>query len=190
LEVAVDAMKSALERLEGTTSAPIIDETSSDEDATAIERSESVMDYRHADSLFHIPLVKASGNPFLFKYVEEVRTEFFMPLDVLYRLGGTRQEAPAEHEAILSAVRDQNKDKAAEKMREHIESTRSTLIWLLGERNTAAPYADLADVHPANPRGSMEGGPDPTDTTGGLRILAAVVLRVLPPLIPVVARMK
>ena len=166
LEEAVDAMKSALERLERITSATTIGETFSNEDATAIKRSESVMDYRHADSLFHIPLVKVSGNPLLFKYVEEVRTEFFMPLDILYRLGGTRQKAPTEHEAILSAVRDQNKDKAAEKMREHLESTRSTLTLLL-DPNGTAPYTDPADVYPTNTSGNT-GGATNTGSSGTL----------------------
>ena len=91
---------------------------------------QAAVEFRRQDSIFHLTIAGIPGNPYLFRTVEWLRTEFFTPLDLLYR-SRNRQDSAGEHAAILAAIREQNPDAAAEAMQRHIESTRLVMDRLL-----------------------------------------------------------
>lgn len=85
--------------------------------------------FRALDSEFHLLLAEASGNPFLFRAVEDARTEMFLPIGKVFkRLEDTANE---HHEAIFSAVQSKDPDRAAEAMRQHILTSRESLEALM-----------------------------------------------------------
>jgi DNA-binding GntR family transcriptional regulator len=67
-----------------------------------------------------------SRNPYLFRTVEWLRSEFFTPLDLILRICNV-QDSAGEHHAILDAIRDHDGRAAEAAMRRHLESTRHAL---------------------------------------------------------------
>ena len=100
----LEAMQSAVERLEGATTPRA---------------------YRLADVAFHAAIAIASGNARLAAAVERARGELFEPADELWKHG--RIESLADHRHILDAIRAKAAPAAAAAMAEHIERTRLEL---------------------------------------------------------------
>jgi GntR family transcriptional regulator, transcriptional repressor for pyruvate dehydrogenase complex len=131
LDKSVTNMKRAAATLQEATIA-ITDATFPAEKEVQNQSEDAAMVHRRQDYTFHLAIATATGNPYLLETIERLRTEFFTPTDVLYRLcGGNPRDAAGEHEAILSAIRDKEEKKAAKEMREHLLSTKNTLLLLL-----------------------------------------------------------
>jgi DNA-binding FadR family transcriptional regulator len=101
----------------------------SDEDAEAA-RQAAVGEFRRQDSIFHLTIAAAPANPYLFRTVEWLRSEFFAPLDLIQRRRNM-QDSAGEHRAILDAVRRGDALSAEAAMQRHLESTKSSLDELL-----------------------------------------------------------
>ncbi len=91
---------------------------------------QAAIEFRRQDSIFHLTIASIPSNPYLFRTVEWLRTEFFTPLDLLYR-SRNWQDSVGEHAAVLAAIRDRDPDAAAGAMQHHIESTREAMDRLL-----------------------------------------------------------
>jgi GntR family transcriptional regulator, transcriptional repressor for pyruvate dehydrogenase complex len=94
----------------------------------------AAMEFRRQDSVFHLTIAAIPANPYLFRTVEWLRTEFFTPLDLLHRNRNV-QDSAGEHGEILAAIRERDGGTAAEAMMRHIESTRLAMDGLLGARD-------------------------------------------------------
>ena len=129
LEQTIPAMAAASRTLEEVASA--IDGAAPDEVEAARPRGErAAIEFRRQDSIFHLTIAAIPANRYLFRTVEWLRTEFFTPVDLLYR-SRNRQDSAGEHTGILAAVRDRDEERASRRMREHIASTRRALDALL-----------------------------------------------------------
>lgn len=85
--------------------------------------------FRALDSEFHLLLAEASGNPFIFRAVEDARAEMFLPIGKVFkRLEDTANE---HHEAIFSAIQDKDSNRASEAMYQHITTSRESLETLM-----------------------------------------------------------
>jgi len=101
----------------------------SEEDAEAA-RQAAVAEFRRQDSVFHLTIAAIPANPYLFRTVEWLRSEFFMPLDLLHR-SRNMQDSVGEHRAILDAIRRGDGRTAQAAMQRHLESTKLSLDELL-----------------------------------------------------------
>ncbi len=93
-------------------------------------------EFRHQDSTFHLTIAAIPANPYLYRTVEWLRSEFFTPLDLIQRSRTMQQDSVGEHRAILEAIRDRDAGAATQAMCAHIESTRLALYRLLGRYRT------------------------------------------------------
>jgi DNA-binding FadR family transcriptional regulator len=116
--VAMDAASRSLEVPHG-----------SDEEEEAA-RQAVVSEFRRQDSIFHLTIAAAPANPYLYRTVEWLRSEFFAPLDLIQHRRNMLDSA-GQHRAILDAVRQGDGPSAEAAMRRHLESTRLSLDELL-----------------------------------------------------------
>jgi DNA-binding FadR family transcriptional regulator len=93
-------------------------------------RQAAVGEFRRQDSVFHLTIAAIPANPYLFRTVEWLRSEFFTPLDLLHR-SRNMQDSVGEHRAILDAIRRGDGRTAEAAMRRHLESTKLSLDELL-----------------------------------------------------------
>jgi DNA-binding GntR family transcriptional regulator len=102
----------------------------------------------------------------LVETIERLRTEYFAPLDVLYRsyrLSDRSEEEDVHHAAvnqhanILKAIEAKDGRQAAARMWGHIEATKRALGRLLGEEGITTPatraYAQLVGDGQQQPTG-------------------------------------
>jgi DNA-binding FadR family transcriptional regulator len=101
----------------------------SDEDEEAA-RLAVVGEFRRQDSVFHLTIAAIPANPYLYRTVEWLRSEFFAPLDLIQRWRNMEDSA-GEHRAILDGIRRGDGPSAEAAMRRHLESTRLSLDELL-----------------------------------------------------------
>jgi DNA-binding GntR family transcriptional regulator len=85
-----------------------------------------VGEFRRQDSIFHLTIAAIPANPYLYRTVEWLRSEFFTPLDLIMR-ARNMQDSTGEHRAILDAVRERDGASAEAAMQRHLESTRRSL---------------------------------------------------------------
>ena len=93
----------------------------------------ALREFRRQDSIFHLTIAAIPGNPYLYRTIEWLRTEFFTPLDLIQR-SRKMQDSVGEHRAILTAIRDRDGEAAGQAVCRHIESTRQALHRLLERR--------------------------------------------------------
>jgi DNA-binding FadR family transcriptional regulator len=87
------------------------------------------------DSLFHITIAQASGNPVFGKVIEEIRDALARQSAFLNRLGGRRAQSNVEHRAIVTAIADGSEDAAVEAMTAHLTHVEATLTSIVnGDR--------------------------------------------------------
>ncbi len=79
------------------------------------------------DSLFHITIAQASGNPVFGKVIEEIRDALARQSAFLNQLGGRRAQSNAEHRAIVTAIERGSEDQAVEAMTAHLTHVEATL---------------------------------------------------------------
>jgi DNA-binding GntR family transcriptional regulator len=77
---------------------------------------------------FHVALAGLSRNVFLADAVEGALTRLSRTRWLEVRSGASREQARAEHLAILAAVRDRDADRATTLVREHARGTRDRLL--------------------------------------------------------------
>jgi DNA-binding FadR family transcriptional regulator len=98
----------------------------------SVHQTEHIAPFNAADAEFHIRIAEASQNSFLIKAVEEIRTAMFLPVGAIFdRL---REDANAQHDVILAAIRDRDGGLASLQMRQHIEATESQMREFLNAR--------------------------------------------------------
>lgn len=81
------------------------------------------------DSEFHIAIAQSSANPYMLEAVEHSRAAMFLPVGKVFRQ--LEDRANDHHRAIFQAIVDQKAELAAQRMKMHIEATRSSLYNLL-----------------------------------------------------------
>jgi GntR family transcriptional repressor for pyruvate dehydrogenase complex len=124
-----------LEALEETMVAMVaagraLDERHASGAATEDDWQGALTEFRHQDSIFHLTLAAIPANPYLYRTIEWLRSEFFLPLDMIQR-SRRMQDSVGEHGAVLAAVRDRDSQAAIEAMCKHIDSTKQALRRLM-----------------------------------------------------------
>jgi DNA-binding FadR family transcriptional regulator len=79
------------------------------------------------DSLFHITIAQASGNPVFGKVIEEIRDALARQSAFLNQLGGRRAQSNAEHREIVTAIESGSEKDAVEAMTAHLTHVEATL---------------------------------------------------------------
>ena len=80
-----------------------------------------------ADMDVHRSIARAARSPRLERAMMDARGELFIPVD-LARLEDRPQQVHDSHNAILEAIRDRDRERAAEEMRRHIELVRKLIV--------------------------------------------------------------
>jgi DNA-binding FadR family transcriptional regulator len=88
------------------------------------------------DSLFHITLAQASGNPVFGKVIEEIRDALAKQSSFLNQLGDRRERSDNEHRRILSAIADGSEQAAVAAMSEHLDHVESALSTIVRQTRT------------------------------------------------------
>lgn len=81
------------------------------------------------DSEFHLTIAEASMNPHLLAAVEQSRAAMFLPVGKVFNR--LEDRANDHHQGIYQAIESQNSDLASQRMKMHIEATRSSLYNLM-----------------------------------------------------------
>ncbi|MFJ2744173.1 FadR/GntR family transcriptional regulator [Streptomyces sp. NPDC087440] len=79
------------------------------------------------DSLFHVAVAGASGNPVFQKVIEEIRDALARQSSFLNRLGDRRRESEAEHRALVEAIVEGSEGAAVHAMAAHLERVETAL---------------------------------------------------------------
>jgi len=89
------------------------------------------------DTLFHITIAQASGNPVFRKVIEEIRDALSRQSAFLNELVGDRREqSNREHHAIVDAIAKRSAETAVETMTAHLEHVESTLTTIVRPDHT------------------------------------------------------
>lgn len=81
------------------------------------------------DSDFHLVIAEASMNHYLLEAVEQSRAAMFLPVGKVF--SRLEDRANDHHQGIYEAIENQNAELAAQRMKMHIEATRSSLYNLM-----------------------------------------------------------
>lgn len=81
------------------------------------------------DSEFHVTIAEASMNHYLLEAVERSRAAMFLPVGKVF--GRLEDTANDHHQGIYRAIESQDSELAAQRMKMHIEATRSSLYNLM-----------------------------------------------------------
>jgi len=79
------------------------------------------------DSLFHITIAQASGNPVFGKVIEEIRDALARQSSFLNQLGDRRHQSNIEHRAIVTAIESRVESAAITAMTAHLQHVEATL---------------------------------------------------------------
>ncbi|WP_410572044.1 FadR/GntR family transcriptional regulator [Amycolatopsis sp. cmx-4-61] len=79
------------------------------------------------DSLFHITVAQASGNPVFGKVIEEIRDALARQSAFLNQLGDRRRRSNIEHREIVTAIADGSEAGAVAAMTAHLQHVEATL---------------------------------------------------------------
>ena len=79
------------------------------------------------DSLFHITVAQASGNPVFGKVIEEIRDALARQSAFLIQLGDRRAQSNVEHRAIVTAIESRVESAAIAAMTAHLQHVEATL---------------------------------------------------------------
>lgn len=133
LDESMNEMEQAVEDLKAVRASESAEGT---EEELEARKAKETARFRRADSAFHRAVCEAAGNDCLRELVEDLRTKLLftkVTVAVLFGSGGDLpqdailRETLSEHQEILEAIRGENGPKAAEAMREHIDSTKDAL---------------------------------------------------------------
>ncbi|MET9514110.1 FadR/GntR family transcriptional regulator [Streptomyces sp. NPDC002994] len=79
------------------------------------------------DTLFHISVAQASGNPVFLKIIEEIRDALARQSTLLNQLGDRRRQSDLEHRALVEAIVGGSEGAAVRAMAAHLEHVEITL---------------------------------------------------------------
>jgi DNA-binding FadR family transcriptional regulator len=85
------------------------------------------------DSLFHITVAQASGNPVFAKVIEEIRDALARQSAFLNQLGGRREGSNAEHRRIVEAIAGGSEQAAIEAMTVHLDRVEHAVTDIVGK---------------------------------------------------------
>ncbi len=91
-------------------------------------KKESAQDFIEADKCFHMALIKRYGNHLLESIVENIRSLISIFGSKALSYEGRYQEVVNEHEMVLKALYDKEKDKAVAAMNYHLDTTERYLL--------------------------------------------------------------
>jgi DNA-binding FadR family transcriptional regulator len=80
------------------------------------------------DSLFHLTVAQAAGNPVFAKVIEEIRDALARQSALLNQLGGRREGSNAEHRRIVEAIAAHDPAAAEQAMADHIARVDELLV--------------------------------------------------------------
>jgi DNA-binding FadR family transcriptional regulator len=89
------------------------------------------------DSLFHITVAQAAGNPVFTKVIEEIRDALARQSALLNQLGGRREGSNAEHRRIVEAIASGSQEAAIAAMTVHLDHVETAVTDIVGT-DTAA----------------------------------------------------
>ncbi|QRP51106.1 FadR/GntR family transcriptional regulator [Amycolatopsis sp. FDAARGOS 1241] len=89
------------------------------------------------DSLFHVTIAQASGNPAFAKVIEEIRDALARQSAFLNQLGGRRAESNAEHRRIVTAITEGSEEAAVAAMTTHLAHVEQALTAIMRPGRTA-----------------------------------------------------
>lgn len=87
------------------------------------------------DSLFHITIARASGNPVFGKVIEEIREALAVQSAFLNQLDDRRQASNVEHRRIVEAIAAGTSDEAELAMCAHLDHVDQALDHIVGRTN-------------------------------------------------------
>jgi DNA-binding FadR family transcriptional regulator len=90
------------------------------------------------DSLFHIAVAHASGNPVFGKVIEEIRDALAHQSAFVNQVGGRRAASNAEHRGIVDAIARGDGHAAEAAMTAHLGHVDDTLVDIVGKKNDPA----------------------------------------------------
>ncbi|MGW7054845.1 FadR/GntR family transcriptional regulator [Streptomyces sp. NPDC054887] len=79
------------------------------------------------DTLFHVSVAQASGNPVFHKIIEEIRDALARQSSFLNQLGDRRRQSDLEHRALVEAIVGGSEGAAVQAMAAHLEHVEITL---------------------------------------------------------------
>jgi DNA-binding FadR family transcriptional regulator len=79
------------------------------------------------DSLFHITIAQASGNPVFGKVIEEIRDALARQSSFLNQLGDRREQSNIEHREIVTAITEGSESAAVAAMTTHLAQVENAL---------------------------------------------------------------
>ncbi|HEV7973137.1 FadR/GntR family transcriptional regulator [Amycolatopsis sp.] len=88
------------------------------------------------DSLFHITVAQASGNPVFGKVIEEIRDALAKQSSFLNQLGDRRERSDNEHRRILTAIADGSEHEAVAAMSAHLDHVETALTTIVSQTKT------------------------------------------------------
>jgi DNA-binding FadR family transcriptional regulator len=103
-----------------------------------LERMESETDgtvWVALDSLFHIAVARASGNPVFGRFIEEIRDALATQSAFVDKLGRDRRAASnVEHRRIVDAIASGSSGAARDAMAEHLEHVGEVIVDIVGKK--------------------------------------------------------
>jgi len=79
------------------------------------------------DSLFHIAVARASGNPAFLTVIEEIREALAQQSSLLTQIGNRRDQSNAEHRRIVAAIAEKATVAATEAMTAHLANIETAI---------------------------------------------------------------
>jgi len=104
------------------------------------------------DSLFHITIAQASGNPAFGKVIEEIRDALARQSSFLNQLGGRRELSNLEHRRIVIAIADGSESGAVDAMTAHLEHVEDALTSIVRTGTTKRRPSAVATSPPPHAR--------------------------------------
>jgi DNA-binding FadR family transcriptional regulator len=89
------------------------------------------------DSLFHITIAEAAGNPVFVKVIEEIRDALARQSAFLNQLGGRREGSNAEHRGIVEAIAAGSQEAAIAAMTVHLDHVETAVTDIVGTETAA-----------------------------------------------------
>jgi GntR family transcriptional regulator, transcriptional repressor for pyruvate dehydrogenase complex len=126
----LETLEETIVAMEAASRSPVEPHGSDEDEEAEAARQAVASDFRRQDAIFHLTIAAAPANPYLYRTVEWLRSEFFAPLDLIQHRRNM-QDSADEHRAILDAVSRGDGRSAEAAMWRHLEATRLSLDELL-----------------------------------------------------------
>ncbi|MEV7180295.1 FadR/GntR family transcriptional regulator [Kitasatospora sp. NPDC093679] len=111
-----------------------------------MERETDTTAWVALDTVFHLAVAEASGNPVFRRVIEEIRDALARQSTFLNELGGRREQSNCEHRAIVEALVDGSEEDAVEAMSHHLRQVETTLTDIVRPKRTASPTEGIPEA--------------------------------------------